>query len=135
MSREAELERAVDAFIEGRSDYAHFCQVVEQQLARHPEYVVPALERIAALKKSGRISPALHALISHQLDRSSKGDITVSLDVPDTSPGGSRESAEATEATEATGGEAPPVLTNRSTGPATPPGSSCSWASGSRRCP
>ena len=129
MSREAELERAVDAFIEGRSDYAHFCQVVEQQLARHPEYVVPALERIAALKKSGRISPALHALISHQLDRSSKGDITVSLDVPDTSPGGSRESAEATdttEATEATGGEAPPVLTNRSTGPATPPGSSAS---------
>ena len=123
MSKEAELERAVDAFIEGRSDYAQFCRVVEQQLARHPEYVVRALERIALLKKSGHISPALHALISHQLDRSSKGDITVSLDVPETSPGESPESAEASV------DAAPPVLTNRSTGPAAPPGPSASKTS------
>lgn len=103
-----ELERVVDAFVEGRTDFARFCREVEQQLAHHPEYVAPALERVGVLKKSGRISPALHALISRELDRSSKGDITPSFDKPEAPP-----SVEPQEPAEATTPEAPPVLTNK----------------------
>lgn len=118
VSKAAELDRVVDAFIEGRTDFARFRQVVEQQLARHPEYSVPALQRVGSLKKSGRISPALHALISRELDRSSKGDITAPFDEPEVLP------VEEQEASVAPTQKAPPVLTKTTTtrkGPTEPP--------------
>ena len=132
MSTAAELNRAVDAFIEGRIDFARFRQLIEKQLARYPEQVGPALKRVGALKKSGRISPALHALISRELDRSSKGDITAPFDEPEatpdelqavTEPTGTDQPAEAAEASEATqeiegtAVKVPPVLTKTTTGP------------------
>jgi len=138
VSTAAELDRVVDAFIEGRTDFARFRQVIEQQLARHPEHVGPALKRVGSLKKSGRISPALHALISRELDRSSKGDITAPFDEPEAAPAepqaasettGTIQPSEAAEANEATesiesigsiegvASKIPPVLTKTTTGP------------------
>lgn len=86
MSKALALDRAIDAFIEGSMEFTRFRQVVEEQLARHPESTPAVLKRLEALGKVGRLSPALHALISEEIVRSSQGDITATFDDEPESP-------------------------------------------------
>jgi hypothetical protein len=80
MSGAAELDEVFDAFIEGRADFAHFRSVVEDQLALAPELSGAALLRLDSLRRDGRLSPALHALMTKEVERSSGGDITPPFD-------------------------------------------------------
>ncbi|HUG99409.1 MAG TPA: protein kinase [Gammaproteobacteria bacterium] len=70
------LDEVIEAFIDGRADFARFRAVVEDQLARHPELMEGTLLRLDSLKRAGRLSASLHALMSEEIDRSSSGDIT-----------------------------------------------------------
>jgi serine/threonine protein kinase len=76
VSTTQELENVIDAFIAGSADFPRFRAVVEQQLARHPECAEPALERLESLWESGQVSTGMYALISQELQDSSKGDVT-----------------------------------------------------------
>jgi|GEM_PF-6752577 len=86
MSNVAALDRVIDAFIGGRTEFPQFQKVVEEQLARHPESAEAALKRLDSLRKSRRLSPALHALIAEEIGRGSKGDITAPIDEPGAPP-------------------------------------------------
>jgi hypothetical protein len=86
MSKTLTLDKVIDAFIDGRTDFPEFRQVVEDQLARHPESATAALKRLDSLRKTGRLSPALHAMMAEEISRSSKGDITAPIDEPEARP-------------------------------------------------
>jgi serine/threonine protein kinase len=86
MSKALTLDRVIDAFIDGRTEFPEFRQVVEDQLARHPESATAALKRLESLKRTGRLSPALHAVMAEEISRSSKGDITAPIDEPGPRP-------------------------------------------------
>ena len=70
------LDDVIDAFIAGRTDFLGFCRDVDAILADHPESAPPALKRLQAMKRDGKISPAYFALISKAVQRDSKAEDT-----------------------------------------------------------
>ena len=86
MSKALTLDRIIDAFIDGRAEFPEFRQVVEEQLARHPESATAALKRLDSLRRTGRLSPALHGVMAEEISRSSKGDITAPIEEPGARP-------------------------------------------------
>ena len=97
MKREMTVDEVIEAFIDGRVDFARFRAVVEDQLARHPELMEGTLLRLDSLKRAGRLSASLHALMSEEIDRSSSGDITppFGAEEPADEPSGRSEPARA----------------------------------------
>lgn len=80
MSTAIALDRAVDAFIDGRTDFETFRRALEQQLAQHPADAGPAISRLETLRSAGRLSAAMHAVVYEEIKRSSRGDITAPID-------------------------------------------------------
>jgi eukaryotic-like serine/threonine-protein kinase len=73
------LDRAVDAFIDGRMDFEMFRQALEEQLAQCPADAGPAISRLDALRAAGRLSAAMHAVVYDEIKRSARGDITAPI--------------------------------------------------------
>jgi hypothetical protein len=73
------LDRAVDAFIDGRMDFETFRQALEEQLAQSPADAGPAISRLETLRATGRLSAAMHAVVYEEIKRSSRGDITAPI--------------------------------------------------------
>jgi hypothetical protein len=57
--------------------------VVEEQLALAPELAGAALLRLDSLRRDGRLSPALHALMTKEVELGSGGDVTPPFDDAD----------------------------------------------------
>jgi hypothetical protein len=70
------LDDVIDAFIGGRTDFLGFCRDVDALLADHPEHAQPALKRLQAMKRDGKVSPAYFALISKAVRRGSRTEDT-----------------------------------------------------------
>lgn len=70
------LDRVVDAFIDGRMDFARFRKAVEQQLSRHPELRDATLDRLEALREEGHLSVAIHAVIAQEIELGASEDHT-----------------------------------------------------------
>ena len=90
------VDRAIDAFIEGRMEFAQLRRALEVHLGRNPARREPAQKRLEAMHAKGRMSAALYAILTEELERSAFGDITAVFDAPDPS------AAQVTLPTEAT---------------------------------
>jgi serine/threonine protein kinase len=78
------LDEVIEDFIAGRADFARFVEGVEHQLARHPELTEATLLWLESLRRGGKLSPGLHALMAEVIERGSSGDITPSFGEEDT---------------------------------------------------
>jgi serine/threonine protein kinase len=78
------LDEVIEDFIAGRADFARFVEGVEHQLARHPELTEATLLWLESLRRGGKLSPSLHALMAEVIERGSSGDITPSFGEEDT---------------------------------------------------
>jgi len=117
------LDEVIDAFLEGRIDFAHFCKLAEEQLASQPAVARPALERLDLLRESGQLSPSLCLLIGRVLERSVRGDVTAPIQEPPPQAGGAGDPAAVEEIEAAVpGAKNPPVLVNTIPKPAQPAG-------------
>lgn len=77
------VDRAIDAFIEGRMEFAQLRRALEVHLGRNPARREPAQKRLQAMHAKGRMSAALYAILTEELERSAFGDITAVFDTPD----------------------------------------------------
>jgi hypothetical protein len=78
------LDEVIEDFIAGRADFARFREGVEHQLARHPELTEATLLWLDTLRRGGKLSPGLHALMAEVIERGSSGDVTPSFGEEDT---------------------------------------------------
>jgi hypothetical protein len=83
MSQQSKVDRAIDAFIEGSLEFAQLRRALEVHVGRNPARREPAQKRLDRLKKEGRMSTALHAILTEELERSAFGDVTAMADDPE----------------------------------------------------
>ncbi len=90
------IDKAIDAFINGDTDFGRLRRSLELHVGRNPARQGPARARLDSLLEAGRMSAALHQILVEELERAASAEVTIAADADEDAAG------------DATGGPVPP---------------------------